>query len=127
MLSTLIVLSPSPLFPQYPRLVLWVIGLLSAYQVSRLIICHVTLDPYPVLFVAMAPLPLMCAAMWGALGSAVQSDVRWVWAYLAFIAALYVHFIYVTINQITHYLGIHCLSIKPRIIQSTSGPVAEPH
>ena len=125
-LSTLIVLSPSPLFPLYPRLVLWVIGLLSAYQVSRLIICHVTLDPYPVVFVVMVPLPLMCAAMWGLLGNAVQSDVRWVRAYLAFIAALYVHFIYVSINQITHYLGIYCLSIKPRIIQSTSGPVAEP-
>ena len=122
--STLVVLSPSPLYGENPRLVLWVIGLLSGYQVSRLIICHVTTDPHPLVTWVLVPLPVLCAAMWWRGGEAV--GVEWVWGYLAFIVVLYVHFIYVTINQITRYLGIHCFHIKPRIIQSTSGPVAEP-
>jgi hypothetical protein len=123
-LSTLIVLSPSPLYHDHPRLVLWLIGLLSAYQVSRLIICHVTLDPYPPIFLALLPLPFLTVALWWRGGQWV--GVEWVWLYVLFTSVLYVHFIYVAINQITRYLGIHCFHIKPRIIQSTSGPVAEP-
>ena len=123
-LSTLVVLAPSPLYADNPRLLLWLIGLLSGYQVSRLIIAHVTLDVYPALLPVMLPLPVLCAAMWWRGGQRV--GVEWVWAYLLYVVLLYVHFIYVAINQITHYLGIHCFHIKARIIQSTSGPVAEP-
>ena len=134
LLSALCVLSPSRLFSLHPELLLWLIGLLSAYQVSRLIICHVTMDPYPAVFRVLYPLPLLTLWLWwkgaeeeeeGEEGG-LQAQLLFVWLYVAVLAVCYAHFVYVSINQITHFLGIHCFRIKARIIQSTSGPVAEP-
>ena len=119
-LSTLFILAPSSPFTSHPTVCLWLVGLLFAYQASRLIICHVTLDVYPLCFAVLYPLPLLTAAVLWRDALAVQ----WVWLYVAYVAVLYAHFVYVSINQITHYLGIHTFHIKPRIIQSTSGPVA---
>jgi hypothetical protein len=130
LLSTLCVLSPSRLFSLHPELLLWLIGLLSAYQVSRLIICHVTMDPYPPVFRVLYPLPLLTLWLWWKGGEeekdGLQAQLLFVWLYVAVVTVCYAHFVYVSINQITHWLGIHAFKIKGRIIQSTSGPVAEP-
>ena len=125
-LSTTFILAPSSPFTSHPTVCLWLVGLLFAYQASRLIICHVTLDVYPLCFAVLYPLPLLVAAvLWRWYHNDGQLAVQWVALYVAYVVVLYAHFIYVSINQITHYLGIHCFHIRPRIIQSTSGPVAE--
>lgn len=126
-LSTIFILIPSSPFTAHPTVCLWLVGLLFAYQASRLIICHVTLDSYPVCFAVLYPLPALTAALLYDWYEEDELSVRWVWLYVVYVTILYVHFIYVSINQITHYLGIHTFHIKPRIIQSTSGPASEPH
>ena len=130
LLASVFILAPSSPYSAHPTLCLWLVGLLFAYQASRLIICHVTLDAYPVCFAVLYPLPLLVGWvgwLWlSGSGGGVVMGLEWVWVYVVYVLVLYVHFIYVSINQITHFLGIHCFTIKPRIIQSTSGPVADP-
>ena len=126
-LSTIFILVPSSPYAVHPTVCLWLVGLLFAYQASRLIICHVTLDVYPLFFTVLYPLPLLVVAVLWRWYEGDVLAVQWVALYIVFALVLYAHFVYVSINQITHYLGIQTFHIKPRIIQSTSGPVAEPH
>jgi len=124
LLSTAFVTSPSSnVYHDNPRLPLWIIGMLSSYQVSRLIICHVTLDPYSPFWMIMWPLPICVINAWFHI--LPGREELWVWLYCAFVAVMYVHFIYCSINEITTYLGIHCFHIKQRPRgQSISGNVA---
>lgn len=123
-LSTMFVLSPSSnVYHENPRLPLWIIGMLSSYQVSRLIICHVTLDPYSPFWPIMWPLPVCVLNSW--LHFLPGKEQVWVWLYLIMVAIMYVHFIYRSINEITTFLGIHCFHIKQRPRgQSISGNAA---
>ena len=126
-LSTVFILAPSSPYATHPTLCLWLVGLLFAYQALRLIICHVTLDVYPLCFAVLYPLPaLVAATLWQWYSGGDELAVQWVALYVSYACVLYVHFVYVSINQITRYLGIQCFKIRPRVIQSTSGPVAEP-
>ena len=87
---------------------------------SRLIICHVTLDPYSPFWHIMWPLPVCVANAW--LHFLPGPEQVWVTLYFVFVAVMYVHFIVRSINEITTYLGIYCFHIKQRPRgQSTSG------
>lgn len=120
-LATLWVIAPSDVLLHHPRLLFIIIGCLCSYQASRLIICHTTGDYYSWCFAIMWPLPIAVANEWsGRLLGKNDSDVlvdqtMVCWAYLTFVAVLYIHFVYVTIDQITSFLGIRCFKIKPHV------------
>ena len=105
--STTFILAPSSPYTAHPTLCLWLVGLLFAYQASRLIICHVTLDIYPLCFAVLYPLPVLTAAvLWRWYHDDDQLPVHWVALYVLYAVVLYAHFIYVSINQ-DHSLPWH--------------------
>jgi len=112
--------APSGAMQLHPRIILCVIGALTSYQASRLIICHTTGEHYSRFFPIMWPLPLVVFNEWSGRvlhgkDSAVFVDSNVVaWCYTAYVVGFYVHFILVTINQITNFLGIKCFTIKPK-------------
>lgn len=115
------VLAPSGFYPSHPRIILTVTGMLASYQASRLIVCHTTGEPFPWCFVVCFPFPFVVLNEWsGRWFGKHDQDVYFPsfyvgWAYGVFIAVLYAHFIVVTIDQITTFLGIKCFKIKPKV------------
>lgn len=113
------VLAPSGAMLHHPRMILVILGALCSYQASRLIICHTTDERYSKWFGVMWPLPFVVLNEWSGRLFHGKDDQLWfdqtivIYAYLAFLAVLYTHFVLVTINQITTFLGIKCFKIKP--------------
>lgn len=118
LLGLLWVVAPSGAMLLHPRTLLSVIGALCSYQASRLIICHTTDEHYSRFWAIMWPLPIVVLNEWS--GRLFNGGDTKLWAdsttvayaYAAYVVALYVHFVMVTINQITSFLGIRCFVIK---------------
>ena len=106
------VLSPASTYERHTRVVLFALGLNFALQVSRLIICHVTMDPYPTVLNALIPMPFVVINEY-LHKPIIDTDIS-AYVYLLYVAVLYTHFIYVSINQITYFLGIRCFHIQPK-------------
>ena len=120
-LGALWVAAPSGVMLAHPRLILCVVGALCSYQASRLIICHTTGEHYSAWFAVMWPLPFV-------VGKATQlwaDSSLVVYAYALYVALLYIHFVTVTINQITTHLGIRCFHIKH--VPTHVPALADPH
>jgi phosphatidylglycerophosphate synthase len=98
---------PSSLFNTMPRVYMGIFSILFCYQVSRLIISHVTEDPYDLVFRVLYPLPLV--ALLDVYGdTAFPAYVYWL-----FCVVVYVHFARGVTSQITAFLGIECFRIRP--------------
>jgi hypothetical protein len=122
--------APSGVMLRHPRVLLSIIGALCSYQASRLIICHTTGERYKGFWKIIWPLPMVVFNDWSGrlLGKSdsdtlVDSSLA-IWFYAAYVMGLYAHFILVTINQITTFLGIRCFHIKP--IVKEAPPLADP-
>jgi ethanolaminephosphotransferase len=130
-LDALMVVAPSGVMHDHPRLILVIIGALCSYQASRLIICHTTGEHYSMFWPIMWPLPLLVANEWSGYLLHGDSSQLWfdstllLWSYFFYIAALYIHFVLVTIDQITSFLGIRCFHIKHKV--DGTPKMADPH
>jgi len=115
------VMAPSGVMQLHPRCLLLVVGALCSYQASRLIICHTTGEYYSRAWAILWPFPLLVLNEWSGRLFNGSDSALWVnstaamYGYALYVAALYVHFVVVTIDQITSFLGIRCFVIKPKV------------
>ena len=56
--------APTNVFERHPVIIMLILGCLFGYQVTRLIICHVTDEPYDKIFKIVAPLPFVVINSW---------------------------------------------------------------
>jgi hypothetical protein len=124
------VLAPSDVMARHPRCLLSVVGALCSYQASRLIICHTTGEYYSRAWKILWPLPLLVLNDWSGRLFHGNDTTLWVdstsamYGYALYVASLYIHFVVVTIQQITSFLGIRCFVIKPKVDEPP--PLADP-
>lgn len=98
------------LFQEMPQLIFATIGCWFALQVSWLILAHFTKDAYPSFDIYVYLLSLMTL-----LALVLQNPLinrNCFLLYSGMIFCRYVHFIFVSIRQITTFLGIRCFQIK---------------
>lgn len=120
-LSTAYVVLPSSPYIANPRTVLMLISVLFAYQVSKLIICHVTHDKYDRVFTILMPLPLLVAyegvrTYYPSIALPVD-NVTLLHAYLGVSLAVYTHYLYGVVTEITTALNIKCFTIPHKQVK----------
>ena len=109
-LAVTVAASPDPAVSVHSCVWLWLIGLLSVYLSSRLVLCHVTEQPFSVAYPIVWPLPILALHLhlpclpW-------LSTTEWAAAYLVCAAVAYSHLVYCTVNEICSHLHIRCFHI----------------
>lgn len=117
-------------FLDHPVGVLMALGLTMAYLSTRMIVCHMTKQPFgaselalpvlPQLLVVFntywqhLPGPLLAAATPFSGGVLPLSDVVVMWGYVGLVAVVYFYYALGATEDICAYLGLYCLSIHPR-------------
>jgi ethanolaminephosphotransferase len=100
-------------------------GIVSAYLVTRLVLCRVTDEIAPKFYYILLPLPfiaLFAAASQlfyanaepSTLGALRNADFYLLVTYLIYVTVFYAHFVYDVIENITEHLGIYCFSLVKR-------------
>ena len=127
-LGALWLAAPTMVSAHHPRLVLTVLGALCSYQSTRIVLAHVTDDPYPYFRMAiMAPLPFVVAHEW--MHGSANWEESWFLGmslpslYACYVAALYAHFLVSTVQQAARNLGIRVWSVPS--IESATMTAAE--
>ena len=79
-------------------------------QASKLIMDHMAKEPFEIFW-----LPILALVMLLGLNRAavVESEIA-AWTFAALLLALYLHYVTSAISEICAFLGIKCLTIKPR-------------
>jgi len=103
-----------------PFLCAW--GLQFAHQVGKMILAHVTKQPFPLfdpMWILTGLLGLDANAEWlfnrrPILQTTPQHQALVIYAYLFISFATYGHFVYLVINEITNYLGIACFTVRKK-------------
>eukprot|EP00004_Rigifila_ramosa_P022411 TRINITY_DN6109_c0_g1_i3.p1 TRINITY_DN6109_c0_g1~~TRINITY_DN6109_c0_g1_i3.p1 ORF type:complete len:407 (+),score=91.79 TRINITY_DN6109_c0_g1_i3:43-1221(+) len=105
----------SPLLVSHPRLVLWIFGLAFADLVTRIILAHLTHEPFPILTQMVVPTTLLSvlSAVGGAEGARLLADPVVHQGLLALFVLLYVVFIGRLVFEFTSILNIRALTIPP--------------
>lgn len=108
-LSSAYVLAPTGLLKSHPQTVLLTCGMLFGYQVSRLIVAHVTDTPHAKILLILWPFPLVVANAWFSIVDPATVAI----GYAIFVAVLYAHFVVNVVHEICSSLRISCFTIQP--------------
>ncbi|KAJ2712935.1 hypothetical protein H4R19_002498 [Coemansia spiralis] len=97
------------------HLVLFLITAGTAFGriVSKIILAHLTEMPFPVYTVQMVPLAIGAVLAWFELFTPL-TEFLFLAASCVFVVVAYLHWALVVIERFCEFLGINCLTIKPR-------------
>ena len=80
-------------------------------QASKLIMDHMAKEPFEIFWMPILALVMLLAFNRAAI---VSSEVS-AWTFAGLMVAFYLHYVTSAISEICAFLGIKCLTIKPRI------------
>ena len=106
-------LSPSSVFARHPRVFLLSSGFLFCNLVCKLMLAHITAQPYKPLRLVLIPL-LAVVGLVLLLRPAAGVEDALLYALLALHVAFWLHFVVSVIREITSILGIYAFSITKR-------------
>ena len=79
-------------------------------QASKLIMDHMAKEPFEIFWMPILALVMLLAFSRAAI---VSSEIS-AWTFAGLMAVFYLHYVTSTISEICAFLGIKCLTIKPR-------------
>ena len=79
-------------------------------QASKLIMDHMAKEPFEIFWMPILALVMLLAFSRAAI---VSSEVS-AWTFAGLMVAFYLHYVTSAISEICAFLGIRCLTIKPR-------------
>ncbi|KAK4993311.1 hypothetical protein LTR50_000535 [Elasticomyces elasticus] len=93
-------------------------SLVFGRMTTKIILAHLTRQPFPYWTVMLAPLiggaALVNLPLLGVQAVSARTEHLYLWAYFVFAAVVYFRWAILVINSICAYLGINCLIIMPK-------------
>ncbi|CAL5221609.1 g3829 [Coccomyxa viridis] len=109
LLGILVMAEPWPTVSAW-RAVYGGFGVLYALQASKLIMDHMAKEPFEIFWMPILALVMLLAFSRAAI---VSSEIS-AWTFAGLMVAFYLHYVTSAISEICAFLGIKCLTIKPR-------------
>lgn len=114
------IFSPSSIILRHNHLLLFCLtqSFVFGRMTTKIILAHLTRQPFPYWTVLMAP--LIAGAFGtnlyrvGLPGFSEQAELYWLYAYFVFAIVVYFRWAFLVINSICNYLGINCLTIPSK-------------